>query len=107
MEDLGYTCSISELALDRACKALQWGMDGMVTSPLEVAAIRRVVNPTSILVTPGVRSAGRDRGDQKRVATPFEAIRDGANYLVIGRQITRAVDPAAEAARVLEEIAAA
>jgi len=57
-------------------------------------------------VTPGVRSPGKSKGDQKRVATPAEAIRDGADYLVIGRQITRAPDPAGEAARVLEEIAA-
>jgi len=52
-----------------------------------------------------VRSAGADAGDQKRVATPAEAIRNGANYLVMGRQITRAADPAAEAVRVLAEIA--
>jgi orotidine-5'-phosphate decarboxylase len=58
-------------------------------------------------VTPGVRSAGSATGDQKRVATPAEAVRNGADYLVIGRQITRAPDPAAEAGRVLEEIAAA
>jgi orotidine-5'-phosphate decarboxylase len=59
-----------------------------------------------ILVTPGVRSQGSPRGDQKRVATPAEAIRDGADYVVMGRQITRAADPAAEVARVLEEITA-
>ncbi len=61
----------------------------------------------TILVTPGVRSPGAARGDQKRVATPAEAIRDGADYLVIGRQITRAADPAAESERILQEIAAA
>ena len=54
-----------------------------------------------------MRSAGADHGDQKRVATPAAAMRDGADYLVIGRQITRAADPAAEAARILEEIGAA
>ena len=76
--------------------------------------VRRSKRPRSarrpargILVTPGVRSARRAKGDQKRVATPAEAIRDGANYLVIGRQITRAADPAAEAARVGVEIAEA
>jgi orotidine-5'-phosphate decarboxylase len=58
-------------------------------------------------VTPGVRSAGAAQGDQKRVATPAQAIQDGADYLVMGRQITRAVDPAGELARVLEEIARA
>jgi orotidine-5'-phosphate decarboxylase len=62
------------------------------------------VGPHTILVTPGVRSAGADTGDQKRVATPAQAIRDGANYLVIGRQITRAEDPAGEVSRILMEI---
>jgi orotidine-5'-phosphate decarboxylase len=81
------------------------GVDGIVCSPLEVAAVRRITGPGATLVIPGVRSAGAAKGDQKRVATPAEAIRDGADYLVIGRQITRAADPAAEAVRVLEEIA--
>jgi orotidine-5'-phosphate decarboxylase len=57
-----------------------------------------------VLVTPGVRSAGAAQGDQKRVATPAEALSSGADYLVIGRQITRAPDPAAEARRILAEI---
>ena len=82
-------------------------MDGMVASPLEAAALRRIVGASAILVTPGVRSAGAARGDQKRVATPAEAICAGADYLVMGRQITRAADPAAEMVRVLEEIAGA
>ena len=80
-------------------------MDGIVASPLEAAALRRIVGPKAILVTPGVRSAGAARGDQQRVATPAQAVRDGADYLVMGRQITRAADPAGELARVLEEIA--
>jgi len=90
----------------RTRQALAAGVDGLVASPREAAAVRRIAGPGAILVTPGVRSAGRAAGDQKRVATPAEAIRDGADYLVMGRQITRAADPAAEAARVLEEIAA-
>jgi orotidine-5'-phosphate decarboxylase len=76
-----------------------------VCSPLEAAAVRSLAGPRAILVTPGVRSAGSTAGDQKRVATPREALESGANYLVIGRQITRAADPAAEAARILREIA--
>jgi orotidine-5'-phosphate decarboxylase len=80
------------------------GTEGVVASPLEAAAVRRILGPGAILVTPGVRSQGRAKGDQKRVATPAEAIRDGADYLVMGRQITRAADPAGELARVLEEI---
>ena len=80
-------------------------MDGVVASALEAAAVRRAAGEKAIIVTPGVRSVGAARGDQKRVATPAEAIRNGADYVVIGREITRAADPAAEAARVLEEIA--
>jgi len=71
---------------------------------LEAAAVRRVVGRDTLIVTPGVRSAGVDAGDQKRVATPAQAIVDGADYLVIGRQITRAPDPAAEVDRILMEL---
>ena len=105
LDDLGYNCEVSDLVTRRARQAMEAGMDGIVASPLEAAALRRIVGPTAILVTPGVRSAGAGRGDQKRVATPAEAIRDGADYLVMGRQITRAADPAGELARVLEEMA--
>ena len=107
LDDLGCACEVSALVDRRARQAMECGMDGIVASPLEAAAVRRVVGPKAILVTPGVRSPGRAKDDQKRVATPAEAIRAGADYLVIGRQITRAPDPAAEAARVLEEIAPA
>lgn len=106
LDDLGYACEIAQLVERRARKAVECGIDGLVASPLDAAAIRRIVAAETILVTPGVRSPGSAKGDQKRVATPAEAIRDGANYLVIGRQITRAADPAAEAVRVLGEIAA-
>jgi orotidine-5'-phosphate decarboxylase len=102
---MGYNCEVSDLVERRARQAMAAGMDGIVASPLEAAALRRIVGPKAILVTPGVRSAGAGRGDQKRVATPAEAIRNGADYLVMGRQITRAADPAGELARVLEEIA--
>jgi orotidine-5'-phosphate decarboxylase len=104
LDDLGYACEVSDLVERRARQAMEAGMDGIVASPLEAAALRRIVGPNAILVTPGVRSAGAAQGDQKRVATPAEAIRGGADYLVMGRQITRAPDPAAELARVLEEI---
>jgi orotidine-5'-phosphate decarboxylase len=106
LADLGYPCEVSDLVNLRVRKAMEAGMDGLVASPLEAAAVRRLAGPRAILVTPGVRSAGSAAGDQKRVATPLEALRDGADYLVIGRQITRALDPAAEAARILHEISA-
>jgi orotidine-5'-phosphate decarboxylase len=104
LADLGYPVACSELVAMRVRKAIEAGMDGLVASPLEAASVRKLAGPGAILVTPGVRSAGAAKGDQKRVATPADAIRDGANYLVMGRQITRAADPAAEVARVLEEI---
>ena len=104
LEDLGYPCGVSELVDLRVRKAVAAKIDGIVAAPLEAARIRSITGPETILVTPGVRSAGSAKGDQKRVATPAEAIRDGANYLVMGRQITRAADPAAEVSRVLEEI---
>jgi orotidine-5'-phosphate decarboxylase len=106
LADLGYSCTVSQLVELRVRKAMQAGIDGLVASPLEAAAIREMTGPDMILVTPGVRSAGASKGDQKRVATPAEAIRSGANYLVIGRQITRAADPPIEVQRILEEIQA-
>jgi orotidine-5'-phosphate decarboxylase len=104
LDDLGYSCEVSELVATRTRQAMAGGTEGVVASPLEAAAVRRILGPGGILVTPGVRSPGRAKGDQKRVATPAEAIRDGADYLVMGRQITRAPDPAEEVSRVMEEI---
>jgi len=71
------------------------GLDGVVCSPREAAAVRSACGPGFLLVTPGVRPAGADSGDQKRVMTPIEAVAAGADYLVIGRPITAALDPLA------------
>ncbi len=106
LADLGYPCSPAELVELRVRKAMEAGIDGIVASPVEARSIRALAGPRAILVTPGVRSPGASKGDQKRVATPEEAIRDGADYLVIGRQITRAPDPAAAVRQVLEEVQA-
>jgi orotidine-5'-phosphate decarboxylase len=106
LRDLGHTATASELVADRTRQAIETGVDGVVCSPLEAAAVRRIAGSRLKIVTPGVRSAGAARGDQKRVATPAEAVRNGTDYIVVGRQITRAADPAAEAARILDEIAA-
>ena len=105
MDDLGYHGSVASLVERRTRKAVEVGVDGIVASPLEAAAVRRIVGLNTLIVTPGVRSAGVDAADQKRVATPAQAIGDGADYLVIGRQITRAADPAAEVDRILMELA--
>lgn len=106
LEELGYNGEIAELVEMRALQAIECGMNGWIASPLEAKRLREKVNAFATLITPGVRSAGAALGDQKRVATPVEALRDGADYIVMGRQITRAPDPAAEAARVLQEIKA-
>jgi orotidine-5'-phosphate decarboxylase len=100
----GYSCTVSDLVELRTKNAMQAGASGIVCSPREVARVRRVVGAGPVLVTPGVRSAGASAGDQKRIATPAEAIRDGADFLVIGRQVTRAADPKAEVGRILEEV---
>lgn len=104
LADLGYQVPISELVDLRVRKARESGIDGIVCSPLEVGRVREIGGRDLILVTPGVRSAGAAQGDQKRVATPAEAIRNGANYLVIGRQVTRAEDPRAACEAILEEL---
>ncbi len=107
IEDLGYPCDVASLVDLRVKKARALRVDGIVASPLDAARVRRLAGPEAVLVTPGVRSAGAAKADQKRVATPAEAVRDGADYVVMGRQVTRAADPAAEVERVLEEIAGA
>jgi orotidine-5'-phosphate decarboxylase len=104
LADLGYVVPLSELVELRVRKAVESGMDGIVCSPLEVARVRQVGGPNLKLVTPGVRSAGASKGDQKRVATPLEAIQNGADYLVIGRQVTRAEDPRAACEEILSEL---
>lgn len=103
----GYTCSIADLVELRLRESLKSGADGLICSPLEVARLRALAGPSAILVTPGVRSAGAATGDQKRVATPAEALKNGATHLVLGRQITRAEDPKAAVHLVQEEIKAA
>jgi len=106
LSDLGYSAPLADLVDLRVRKAMESGMDGVICSALEVARIRQISGPNLELVTPGVRSEGVSAGDQKRVATPAEAIRNGADYLVIGRQVTRAADPRAACEQVLAEITA-
>ena len=107
LRQMGYTCTVSELVDLRVRNAVEAGVDGIVCSANEVLNVRRIVGPHKILVTPGVRSAGAESGGQKRVATPAEALARGADYLVIGRQVTRARDPRGEMLRILDEIDAA
>jgi orotidine-5'-phosphate decarboxylase len=99
--------ALSDQVVNLAKLAAQSGMDGVIASPLEIELIRKAVPKDYLIVTPGVRPAGADVGDQKRVMTPGEAVKRGANYLVIGRPITRAEDPVAAARAIAEEIDAA
>ncbi len=105
LADLGFPVPVADLVELRVRNAVQTGMDGVVCSPLEVARVRELAGKDSILVTPGVRSASASAGDQKRVATPKQAMDNGASYLVIGRQVTRAADPKTVYGEILEEIA--
>ena len=96
LADLGYPCAIADLVALRVRNAMAAGIDGIVCSPLEAEAVRSLAGDKMIIVTPGVRSHNKSTGDQKRVATPAEALAWGANHVVIGRQVTRAADPRAE-----------
>jgi orotidine-5'-phosphate decarboxylase len=102
-----YRFGVVETVRRRAEQALELGVDGLVASPAEAAMARETVGAGLAIVTPGIRPAGGAVGDQKRVATPAEAIRNGADYLVIGRPVTQAPDPRAAAAAVVAEIEAA
>lgn len=83
------------------------GIRGFVCSPREVGSLRALTGPSGVLVVPGIRPAGASVGDQKRVATPAETIRAGASYLVVGRPITQASDPAQAAEAILHQMAEA
>jgi len=104
---IGLSGAPRDAAVRLASLAKEAGLDGVVCSPEEIAAIRAACGKDFLLVVPGVRPAGAAPGDQKRVATPAHAIRAGADLLVVGRPITGAADPAAVARAVTAEIAAA
>lgn len=93
LEDIGYSDSAEDLVLRRVEQALAAGIDGVVSSPLEAEKIRKMVPEDFLVVTPGVRMPGGDKGDQKRIATPGDALSSGASHIVVGRPITMANDP--------------
>jgi orotidine-5'-phosphate decarboxylase len=105
LRSIGMSGSPSSRALALARLAKQAGMDGVVASAHEVRAIRRVCGPKFLIVVPGVRPAAVSTNDQSRVATPAEAIRAGADYLVVGRPITAAQNPRLAAAAIANEVA--
>jgi orotidine-5'-phosphate decarboxylase len=103
----GYDFTVPELAAERAAQAHDIGVDGLVCSGEEASALRPLIGPSMVLVTPGIRPAGADAADQKRVMTPARAITAGADYLVIGRPVLQATDPCGTAEAIVAEIASA
>lgn len=106
LAEAGYAFGVRDLVARRAGQAADTGVHGLILSAEEVAAIRPRVGAMT-LITPGIRPAGDDAGDQKRVMTPARAIAAGADRLVVGRPVTKAADPAAAAAAIVADIAAA
>ena len=107
LAEAGYGAGVAATVARRAAQAAACGLDGLILSAAELAAVRAQLGDDLLLVTPGIRPAGALSGDQKRVTTPSAAIRAGADHLVIGRPITAAADPGAAAAAIQAEIGAA
>jgi orotidine-5'-phosphate decarboxylase len=107
MMAIGLNRSPAEQVELLARMGLDAGMRGFVCSPQEVESLRTITGPEGVLVIPGIRPAGAEAGDQKRVASPADALRLGASYLVVGRPITQAPDPAEAAEAILKEMAEA
>jgi len=111
LDDLGFQCDARTLVLSRARRALEIGCDGVVSSGLEVPALRQAVDHALITVCPGIRPIFNDElppsDDQQRIVTPAQAISSGADYLVVGRPIRDANDPKAAAEAIQQEIASA
>src|SRR6202163_4774863 len=102
----GYRLSVPDLVEARAQQAKVLGVDGLVCSPEEAAALHKIVGHQMVLVTPGIRPSGTATGDQKRIMTPARAIAAGADYLVVGRPVLEAGDPQAMGQAIVAEIAA-
>jgi orotidine-5'-phosphate decarboxylase len=107
LAEAGYAFGVRDLVARRAEQAAAAGVQGLILSPEEVASMRARVGSRLVLVTPGIRPAGGEAGDQKRVATPAAAIAAGADRIVVGRPVTQAADPRAAAEAIVAEIAAA
>jgi orotidine-5'-phosphate decarboxylase len=106
LDDLGFTCDVDKLVLSRARRALETGVDGIVSSGLEAPMIRRELGNRLLVVTPGIRPVeNKPADDQKRTVDVAQAFRNGADYIVVGRPIRQAPDPAAAALAVQRTIA--
>jgi orotidine-5'-phosphate decarboxylase len=104
LEAAGYRLGVSDLVARRAEQAKAIGVDGLVCSAEEAGNLRSIVGGRLSLVTPGIRPAGSDAGDQKRIMTPARAVAAGADYLVVGRPVVAAGDPKAAAEAIVAEI---
>jgi orotidine-5'-phosphate decarboxylase len=107
LADAGYAYGVRDLVARRAAQACEAGIDGLILSAGEASLVRANIGRKMILVTPGIRPEGSAAADQKRSATPTAAIKVGADYLVVGRPVTRAENPREAAAAIGAEIAAA
>jgi orotidine-5'-phosphate decarboxylase len=107
LKEAGYATTVAALVARRAAQARDLGIDGIVCSPEEAATVRGIVGDKLCLVIPGIRPAGAETGDQKRIATPAAAIAAGADYLVVGRPVIAAPDPKAAAEAIVAEISQA
>jgi orotidine-5'-phosphate decarboxylase len=105
--EAGYASPVEALVAERAAKAREIGIDGVVCAAWEAARVRAIVGPDRLIVTPGIRPAGAAVGDQKRVVTPADAIRAGVDHVVVGRPITGAADPKRAAEAIVAEMAEA
>jgi orotidine-5'-phosphate decarboxylase len=103
LAEQGYSARLEDLVLARARAAADLGCDGVITSGLEVAGIKRQL-PKLLAVTPGIRPAGGDAGDQKRVVDVAQAFKNGADYIVVGRPVRDAADPATAARQIQQTI---
>jgi orotidine-5'-phosphate decarboxylase len=106
-EEIGLKRKLADQVVHLAKLAQEAGLDGVVASPKEIKAVRAACGPTFIILTPGIRPAGAELGDQKRTLTPGEAMAAGANYIVVGRPVVEAKDPAAVVRAIHEEMEAA
>lgn len=105
LSEIGFSCGPKEMVMRLTDMAFRAGVGGIVCSAAEAAHVRSRMGSSAVVVTPGVRLPGDARGDQKRVVTPSEAVRNGADYVVVGRPITRDPDPVAAARRFAAQMA--
>ena len=104
LKPLGITLPVDELVVRLARLAKEAGMNGVVASPREIGLIKKACGPDFLVVTPGIRPRGAEANDQKRAMTPGEAVQAGADFIVVGRPITHAIDPQAAARSIAQEM---